>query len=205
MFLQGKKGSEDIVLKAIIVIVVAIIMIVIVTSFGTKILGIFFPNGDKTTMKSFDLLYNVMDLEAESSLGYDLTPVTLYMTKGYCVVLFDSPVKSFKETSVTDTSSYGIANSSTYDLQYAAPDECGKTPKDQCLCLYDGEPSSDLGKKEKNLVELLLHFALAHFYSAHRSNLLHFREDFPGESAATAVVLEQDEGLLPVVHTIVTH
>ena len=141
MFLQGKKGSEDIVLKAVIVIVIAIIMIFIVTAFGTKILGIFFPNEDKSTMKSFDTMYNVMNLEAGSSLGYDLTPVTLYMTKGYCVVLFDSPIVASKKNG-------GGAFAPTYT--FYAPDDCDKK---QCICLYDGEPSQTADKKGKNVVK----------------------------------------------------
>jgi len=148
MFLKGKKG--DIVLMQIILIIIAVIMIFVVSSFGAKIWSTFFPNDDKSSVKSFSALYYIINAEAVSPLDYEMSPIGIYLKKGYYIAFFDGPTL---KCSRTETYVMGTTTSSTTTstLEYHMPSTC--IPGKQCLCLYSDSPELKESKKDKSVIE----------------------------------------------------
>jgi len=134
MFLKKSKG--DMVVQFVVLLVAAIIMIFFITSYAAKIWGAFFPSDDKSTTKSLDTFYSLVESKAASPLDYEMTPYTVYIKKGYCMEFFDKPV-------VDDNTVKEYAPSGCYDKS---------NQFQQCICLYNGFPSYTESKKEKNVM-----------------------------------------------------
>jgi len=139
MFLDKKKG--DIVTEFVVLIIVAVILIFVVTSFGAKIWSSFFPDEDKSTLKSFEVLFSIVEAKSVSPLQYDSTMVNLYLADDYNIAFFTDGKANCREKHW-----YGP----TVTI-YNAPSDC-ETGK-QCLCLYDDTPEIALSKKDKHVVK----------------------------------------------------
>ncbi|HYD03029.1 MAG TPA: hypothetical protein VEC16_01905 [Alphaproteobacteria bacterium] len=150
MFLGRKNG--DITLQQLVLIVVAVIMIIIVTSFGSKVWASFFPSADKSTEDSFNTFASVINAKSATPLSYDMTPLTLYLSEGYCMIYFyGGPSTDFISVDGTSPSSAGTGGASytTVENKYYRPSICNGEP---CICLYDGRPEKDQENRNENVV-----------------------------------------------------
>jgi len=144
MFLKPKKGN--LVAQFVVLLVVAVILIFVVSSFGAKIWQAFFPSADKSTIKSFDSVFNVFNAKAASQQDYDSTTINIYLKDGYRIIFFDG-----EKLECLHDHWYGPTIGTAY-----APKECTKGK--QCMCLYKKMPSlkqqsTDMKDRESNLVK----------------------------------------------------
>ena len=142
--LKTKKGN--LVAQFVVLIIIAVILIFVVTSFGAKIWQAFFPNADKSTIKSFDAIFNVINTKAISTLDHDSTTMNTYLKDDYRIIFFESTGRL--DCKIDYWGSPALAT-------YYAPKVC--TPGKQCLCLYKKPPtiaaSNDMKAREQNLVK----------------------------------------------------
>jgi len=142
MFLKPKKGN--LVAQFVVLLVIAAILIFVVSSFGAKIWQAFFPSADKSTMKSFDAVFNMINTKGVSLQDYDSTNMNIYLKDGYKIIFFDDGKLECRNQH------WGMPIMATY----YAPKEC--TSGEQCICLYKKVPAvapeTDTKEREKNLV-----------------------------------------------------
>jgi len=131
MFLKQKKGST-IVVVIFVLLIVSVIMITYGSVFMAKLIGLFFPNGDKSTLKSFDSVFTVISAKSASLEDYDATTLNIYLRGNYQILVFeDNEVYSVSQTKIP------------------TPKLCEKDK--MCVCLYKDMPVLD--GKDKNLIK----------------------------------------------------
>jgi hypothetical protein len=145
MFLKQKKGN--LVAQFVVLVIIATILIFTVSSFGSKIWQAFFPSADKSTLKSFDAVFNVFNAKAISQQDYDSTTMSIYLKEGYRIIFFDENGKL--ECKIKH---WGMPAMGTF----YAPKTC--KPDKQCMCLYKeapamDKPPTDTADREKKLIK----------------------------------------------------
>ncbi len=113
----------------VVVIIIAVIMITAGSAFTAKLLGLFYPNGDKSTLKSFNTIFSVLSAKSVSTQDYDATTLNIYLRNKYQILIFE------------DKELYSVSNAKVY-----APSICERGK--MCLCLYKDKPAVG-GEKDK--------------------------------------------------------
>jgi len=154
MFLGNKDRNVkgNLIAQFVVLLVVAVILILVVTSFGAKIWSAFFPNSDKSTVKSFDMVYQVLNLKSISEKDYDYTPLNVYMKENYRMLFFKESLLNCgeKTTQITAGDDTVQTYTGTSEVTYYRPTTC---EDQQCLCLYKDEPSKILKEKDRYVVK----------------------------------------------------
>lgn len=154
MFLntKSKNSKGNLIAQFVVLLVVAVILILVVTSFGAKIWATFFPNSDKSTVKNFDMLYHVLNAKSVSQNPYDYTPLNIYLKKDYRILFFENDEINCGTKTIITTGGGTVptTSTSTTTVNYYKPSKC---EKEKCLCLYKDEPSTNIKKKDNNVVK----------------------------------------------------
>jgi len=140
MFIRNKKG--ELITPFIIKLIVAVILIILVISFGAKIWGALFPNGDKSSLKSLEMTYNLMKSQSASTQDYSSLSATLYLKDDYRIIFFDTD----QWDCAKEEHWYGNTQKNFF-----APKAC-ETGK-QCICLYEDTPSGEYKDKDKSVIK----------------------------------------------------
>lgn len=131
MFLKKNRGN--IVAQFTVLLIIAVIMITIVSFFGVRVMSIFFPDPDKSSLQSFEMVNIVINGVMTSNFEYESETLGIYMAKNYEMVLFYEPTLKCNN-----------------DVYYT-PKDCGNL---KCICLYDDDPVKNKERKrDKNVVK----------------------------------------------------
>jgi len=145
MFLKIKNRNTkgNLIAQFVVLLVVAVILILFVTSFGAKIWASFFPNSDKSTLSSFEMMYQVINAKILSQKTYDSMSINIYMKENYRILLFNEPLNLNGDT-------FGTASCWDNAVTFYSPKVCETS---QCICLYNKMPVDGKENKEKNVVK----------------------------------------------------
>jgi hypothetical protein len=157
MFLRTKSQNKkaNLIAQFVVLLVIAVILILVVTSFGVKIWSSFFPNSDISTLKSFEMLYQVINAKSVATdIDYDYTPINIYMKENYRILFFEKDKLNCGQLSILvisgGTAGATVTSSTPTEIIYNRPTTC---EDEQCICLYKNEPSQIEKDRDKYVVK----------------------------------------------------